>query len=91
MNVTLKAKIVWVKIEEGDAGLYFATSPELKGLLVAESSLEDLEREIPKAIQDLYAACGESVVVTSAEDGTDDLHPWVAVPAEIARRALSVM
>ena len=30
------AKVVRVKVEEGKTGLFYATSPDLKGLLVAE-------------------------------------------------------
>ncbi len=84
------AKIVRVKVEEGTPGLFVATSPDLKGLLVAEHSLEDLEAAIPKAVIELYAACGERVIVTKAEDdGGDDAgyEPWVAMPAEIAVKA----
>ena len=85
----MKAKIVRIKIEQGDAGLLFATSPEIKGLLVAEETAEALAREIPKAIRDMYAVCGVEVVVSPVEDDEDgDLQPWVAVPAELARAAL---
>jgi hypothetical protein len=42
--------------ERGKAGLFYATSPDLKGLLVAEKTAEDLEKAIPRAIKDLQAA-----------------------------------
>lgn len=86
---TMKAKIVRVKIEEGRAGLFYATSPDLKGLLVAEPTIDGLENEIPRAITALYAACDVDVVVTKAQDGDDDLTPWVAVPVLVAEKALA--
>ena len=39
-----------------ETGLYFATSPDLRGLVVAKTSLDALWRAIPGAIRDLRAA-----------------------------------
>jgi hypothetical protein len=83
-----KAKVVRIKVEEGKTGLFYATSPDLKGLLVAEATMDDLEDAIPKVIADMYAACGVHVVVTKAGDNNLDYVPWVAIPAEQARAAL---
>ena len=88
-TATMKARTVRVKIEEGKTGLFFASSPDLKGLLVAEPTVDSLYGAIPKAIADLYAACGESVVVSILDEGTHGYIPWVAFPAEVARRALN--
>jgi hypothetical protein len=90
-SASLKAKIVRVKVEKGRAGLYYATSPDLKGLLVGEPTLEALDKAIPGAVADLYAACGVHVVVTKAEagGGDGDYSPWIALPAEVARAALA--
>jgi hypothetical protein len=85
---SLKAKIVRVKLELGEAGLWFATSPDLKGLLVAERSREEAEEVVPVAIRDMYAACDLDVVVTRLDDDYGSFVPWVAFPAEIARKAL---
>jgi len=85
---SMRAKIVRVKIEEGKAGLFYATSPDLKGLLVAEPNIDELEAAISRGIADLYAACGETVVVTKAQDGDPDFYPWVAIPAEVAQKAM---
>jgi hypothetical protein len=85
---SMKAKIVRVKVEEGKAGLFYATSPDLKGLLVAEPNIDDLDVAISRGIADLYAACGENVVVTKAQDGDPHFFPWVAIPAEVAKRAM---
>lgn len=87
-SATMKAKIVRVKIEADNVGLYYATSPDLKGLLVAEPTVEELERAIPRAVADLYAACGVEVIVTKAEDGCDEHAPYIAFPTELARREL---
>jgi hypothetical protein len=87
-DATMKARIVRVKREEGKTGLFYATSPDLKGLLVAEPTLDGLERAIPQAIRDLYLACGVDVVVTRADETEDETRTWVAVPAVIARQAL---
>jgi hypothetical protein len=62
---TMKARIVRIRIDEGKAGLFYATSPDLKGLLVAEPTIDELETEIPKAITALYAAYDVDVVVTA--------------------------
>lgn len=87
-EATLKARIIRVKFEDGKIGQFYATSPDLKGLLVAEPTLEALEHAVPQAITELYAASGVDVVVTMAEEPEDDLRVWVAFPTEIARRAL---
>jgi hypothetical protein len=88
-STSTKAKIVRVKVEEGKAGLFYATSPDLKGLLVAESNIDDLDEAISKGITDLYEACGEIVVVTKAQDSDPDFFPWVAIPAEVAERVMA--
>jgi hypothetical protein len=83
------ARIVRIRIEEGQTGLFYATSPDLKGLLVAEPSIDKLYEAIPRAISDLYRAVGEQMIVTPMERGDDDqLKPWVAVPLAIAKRAV---
>lgn len=85
----MKAKIVNVKVERHATGMFVATSPELKGLLVAKHSLSDIREAIPQAITEMYAVCGQDVLVTPAEDGSDFDQPWIAIPAEIAKRALA--
>jgi hypothetical protein len=84
-----RARIVRVKVEEGKAGLFYATSPDLRGLLVAEPNIDDLDIAISKAITDLYAASGETVVVTKAQDDDPEFFPWVAIPAEAAEKVIA--
>ena len=85
----MKAKTFRVRIEDRD-GLFVATSPDLKGMLVVRDSEEDVKAAIPREVADLYAVCGVEVVVTELDDGDGELRPWVAVSAEVARRALQV-
>ena len=44
-----KATVVRVKVEEGKTGLFYATSPDLRGLLVAEPTIDELEKAIPQS------------------------------------------
>ena len=83
-SANLEAKIVRVRIVEDD-GLFLATSDSLKGLLVAEKTLDAVRREIPKSIEALYAACGVEVVATRIQDEPND---YVAVPVIVAKMAL---
>ena len=88
-RILTKAKVVRVKIEEGKTGLFYATSPDLKGLLVAEPTIEALEESIPKVIADMFAVMGvNDVAVTKASDSDPEYFPWVVIPAEIAQAAL---
>lgn len=85
-----KAKVVRVKREQDESGWFFATSPDIKGLLVAEPTLDALEHAIPGAISDLYEADGQEVVVTPLDNDDGDLRSWVAVPAKLAERELAL-
>lgn len=88
-SASMKPKIVRVKVEQDDVGLFFATSPDLKGLLVAEPTREALDTAIPAAVKALYAACGLHVVVSKAnEDDQGDYPPWISFRAELARAEL---
>ena len=42
-----------INIERGDAGLYYATSPEYKGLLVAKPTLDEVFARLPGAITEI--------------------------------------
>lgn len=45
-----------IVIEEGESGLWFATSPDVKGLLVAEKSFDEAILAVPQALKDLREA-----------------------------------
>ncbi len=83
----MKAKIVRVTIEQGREGLFYAQSPNLKGLLVAGATMDELTREIPIAIAEMFEACDTPVIVTEIENDND--YSWVAVPTAIARARLA--
>jgi len=86
----LKAKTFRVHIEDRN-GLFVATSPDLKGMLVVGRSVEAVTTAIPKEVEDLFAACGSKVIVSEVENDNNEFTPWVAVPAEIARRVLETV
>jgi predicted RNase H-like HicB family nuclease len=76
-----RAKIVGVVIEKGDAGLFHATSPDLRGLFVSGESIEEVKSAVPLVIEALFDAQGESVRVIEAEDhGKATPAPWVVLP-----------
>ena len=77
-TAAMKAKIVRVTVEQGRAGLFYARSPDLKGLLVANATVEGLRAEIPVAIGEMFEACDTPVTVTEIDNGDD--FSWVAVP-----------
>lgn len=52
-------KPIRVKIEHGDAGLWYATSPDIKGLLVAKKTRDACVGAVPDAVRDLAEAAGE--------------------------------
>jgi hypothetical protein len=80
------AQIIRVKLSRDDRGVWTATSPTLKGLIVVSKN-EDLlvSQLIPDAIVELYAACGQRVVIARAQRETEELLPWVVVPAALAK------
>jgi hypothetical protein len=47
-----------ISIRRGEHGLYYATSPQLKGLLVAKSSVREVLERVPNAISELQAVAG---------------------------------
>ncbi len=87
----LLAKVVRIRIMRGNTGLIYATSPDLKGLVVARDTLDELFRAVPQAIQSMYAACGEAVLVSRIADEDGEEESWVAFPVETARAGLQEM
>ena len=76
--------IVHVSVREGESGLFFAESPELKGLLVAEPDMDSLWQAVPGAIRDLYRATGQDVIVARVSD--PDSETYAAIPEDLLRR-----
>ena len=85
-STKMKAKIVRVTIEQGREGLFYAESPDLKGLLVARSSIDELRRQIPIAIREMFEVCDTPVIVSEL-DGPDE-DSWVAVPTALIETRL---
>lgn len=85
MNEPGKGRIIHVRVTEGKAGLFFAESAELKGLLVASLDMDSLWQKVPEAIRGLYAAAGQTVLVTSVEDNTPDTYPFAAIPVHLLK------
>lgn len=82
MTAKSYAKLVRVKVEK-DGSAYFATSTDLKGLMVVSHDPEDLEKMIPIYIADMYKAAGVTVIVKKLEDQrADGAEPWVALPLD---------
>lgn len=80
-----KARIIDVVIERGGAGLYHATSPNLRGLLVSGETVEEVREAVPAVIEAIFDASGESVRAIEAVDDTNRSSPWVVLPrAELA-------
>ena len=88
-NANMHARVVRIQLEETKSGQFLATSRDLKGLLVAERSVDAVIRAVPQAIAELYAACGVDVVVTRLDHELDDQKSWVAVRADIVDRSRS--
>lgn len=49
-------RVMEIVIERGHAGLFYATSPDVHGLLVSGNSFDECIKAIPGAIADLKAA-----------------------------------
>jgi hypothetical protein len=86
VSASMTAKTFSVSIEE-KSGLFFGTSPEIKGLFIAKRSIQEVENAVPSAVQDLFAACNVHVIVSKLENADRDAS-WVTIPADIARKGL---
>jgi hypothetical protein len=84
----LDARIVRLDYHQGNAGLWYATSPDCKGLVIGRPSIKELEEAVPQAIVDMWAACGVRVIVTKVSPQDNLGEAWVAVPQEAACRPL---
>lgn len=72
----MRATQIRLSIEPGKAGLFYGTSRDLKGLLVAESTPEEVRKKTPETIAAMYHASGAELVDIIAV-GHD---VWVARP-----------
>jgi hypothetical protein len=92
MGYTNRAEVIEIEISEGEAGLLYATSEDLPGLLVAADNLTSVLNEIPGVIKALFAAKHITVdVYPVRRDRLQSGHrnwPWVAVPTHVAAAAM---
>lgn len=89
---SIAAKIVRIEIEEGTAGLFYATSKDLPGLLVAKSTMDAVRDAIPAAITEMFAACSVNVVVAPVQP--DDIcydDAFVAVPMAFVKASCDLV
>jgi hypothetical protein len=71
-------------VENRKTGLLVALSDELKGLMVAARSEEQIEAELPDAIREILEASGYHVLSVTAEPGPRGLPPEFSSPLLIA-------
>ncbi len=84
----LSTRVVRVKLEERHPGLFYATSPDLRGLFVAKQSLQEVIEALPESIRALYAVGGEAMIVEAVGEGREP-HEWVVMPVGAAEAALA--
>jgi predicted RNase H-like HicB family nuclease len=84
--------VINVEIEQGTEGLFYATSPDLKGLFVAAATVDELNVELPKVIKILIEKqTGDRWGVWPASKASEPehiRHMWAAIPPHIAATAL---
>ena len=86
----MATKIVNIDVKEGDAGLLYATSKEVPGLLVAHEDLDALLAAVPGVIEEMHSLSGKNVRVLEIERTGDEKrsYPWAMVPeSDIEKRA----
>ena len=71
-----RPKTLNVTVAKGKEGLFYGTSAELSGLLVASQTANEVLAEVPQAIADLYHASGFEEVEMIQIDQTR----WIARP-----------
>jgi hypothetical protein len=85
---TEMARVIRIKIMKGKTGLFYATSPDLRGLLIAQPTLDALKDEIPLAIAALYQASDMTMLIVRAKSNDTNFHMWVAMSEDFVRRAI---
>jgi len=50
-------------IEQGSAGLWYVTSPDVKGLLIADKTPEGALSQVPQAVREIQEAQGDGGTV----------------------------
>lgn len=84
----MRARILNMKVERGDAGLLYATCEQIPKLLIAAETLDELQDEFPRVLEEMFRVEGYEMRVFAAEPEDDHKHPWVAIPTEVAKQSL---
>ncbi len=84
----MHADIVRIHREPGETGLVFATSPDIRELVLWRRTSGELDAALPQAIADIYAARGMDVIVARVAGPGVAADAWVAFPADAARDRL---
>jgi len=85
-------ELVIFKVHRDVDGLYTATSPQLSGVFVAHRELGKIVGDMPNIIQLWYRRQKNLAVEVYSQTAKqeDDVSAFVAIPAEIAAKALAV-
>ena len=75
-RATMTAKLIKIEVRRGEQGLWHATSPDMPGLRVTDTSRTELFAEIPRVLEMLCEGMSAHQVEWKA---SDDLY-WVIVP-----------
>jgi hypothetical protein len=89
MSGSFTARVIRVEFDTGETGRIYATSPDLKGLMIGRHTMGELQEALPQAIAALYEAAGEQVFVLRATGDAVDGEAWVTMPVAVAQQALS--
>ena len=85
-----EAIFIRVRIEENEGdGLFFATSPDMDSLFVAERDMPALIREVPEVIRALLKAeLKHDFEIWRTRVPEPEDRAWVAIPTHLAAEAL---
>ena len=84
-----EAIFIRVHIKEDEEGLFFATSPDMSSLFVADGDLAGLMIEIPEVIRALLKAEKDhDFQIWRTRVADPDERAWVAIPTHIASGAM---
>jgi predicted RNase H-like HicB family nuclease len=64
MEISMTPDTFTLKIEKGNAGLWYASSPEIKGLFLAKRTISELLAEVPKCLAALAEAATSRTSMT---------------------------
>lgn len=88
LATVMRARILNMKVERGTTGLLYATCEQIPELLIAAETMDELQDEFPRVLEEMFRHDGHSVNVIAAEPEDDHKHPWVAIPAHVADGAM---